>query len=302
MQTITPAQKIKMLREQKDLTQEKLADALRVSVGTIKNWENGTSEPSMSAVEDLAKLFKVSVVDIFGTTATSNDNDAIERINNESEINEMIQSNAAESLKLAKSWIEEHPEKAFKPGFNMFGVYYRYDDEHDIRKIYGEKFYERSYHSIANIGVIAKRLKAKGYMLTMGGINLDYSARCEVFLRDENEAKAFTQDLAIALAMPVEFGNTIEESTYEDFDEVIHDADRKISALLTRMIYDAKRIKYTIAIINQENIIEHVVQAVDGRDLINKIQTINPERYTINTLNEEASRKLYEKLLSKTAK
>ena len=41
MQTITPAQKIKMLREQKDLTQEKLADALRVSVGTIKNWENG---------------------------------------------------------------------------------------------------------------------------------------------------------------------------------------------------------------------------------------------------------------------
>ena len=33
MQKITPAQKIKMLREQKDLTQEKLADALRVSVG-----------------------------------------------------------------------------------------------------------------------------------------------------------------------------------------------------------------------------------------------------------------------------
>ncbi len=68
------------------------------------------------------------------------------------------------------------------------------------------------------------------------------------------------------------------------------------------MIYDAKRTKYTIAIINQENVIEHVVQAVDGRDLITKIQTINPERYTINTLNEEASRKLYEKLLSKTAK
>ena len=302
MQKITPAQKIKMLREQKDLTQEKLADALRVSVGTIKNWENGASEPSMSAVEDLAKLFKVSVVDIFGTTATSSDNDAIERIKNESEINEMIQSNASESLKLAKKWIESHPEEAFKPGFNLFGVYYDHDEERDIRKIYGEEFYKRSYHSVANIGVIAKRLKAKGYMLTSGGIHLDYGAYCEVFLRDENEAKTFTQDLAVALAMPVEFGNTIEESTYEDFDEVIHDADRKISALLTRMIYDAKRIKYTIAIINQENIIEHVVQAVDGRDLINKIQTINPERFTINTLNEEASRKLYEKLLSKTAK
>ena len=99
MQKITPAQKIKMLREQKDLTQEKLADALRVSVGTIKNWENGTSEPSMSAVEDLAKLFKVSVVDIFGTTATSSDNDVIERIKNESDINEMIQSKASDSQK-----------------------------------------------------------------------------------------------------------------------------------------------------------------------------------------------------------
>lgn len=302
MQKITPAQKIKMLREQKDLTQEKLADALRVSVGTIKNWENGTSEPSMSAIEDLAKLFRVSVVDIFGTTATSSDNDAIERIKNESEINEMIQSNASESLKLAKKWIDSHPEKAFKPGFNLFGFYYGYDEERDIRKIYGEEFYKRSYHSVANIGVIAKRLKAKGYMLTSGGIHLDYGAYCEVFLRDENEAKTFTQDLAATLAMPVEFGNTIEESTYEDFDEVIRDADRKISALLTRMIYDAKRIKYTIAIINQENVIEHVVQAVDGRDLVEKIQAIRPERYTINTLNEEASRKLYKKLLSKTAK
>ena len=173
-----------MLREQKDLTQEKLADALRVSVGTIKNWENGTSEPSMSAVEDLAKLFKVSVVDIFGTTATSSDNDVIERIKNESEINEMIQSNASESLKLAKKWIDSHPEKAFKPGFNLFGFYYGHDEERDIRKIYGEEFYKRSYHSIANIGVIAKRLKAKGYMLTIGGIHLDYGAYCEVFLRD----------------------------------------------------------------------------------------------------------------------
>lgn len=299
MQKITSAQKIKMLREQKNLTQEKLADALRVSVGTIKNWENGTSEPSMSAVEDLAKLFKVSVVDIFGTTVTSSDNDAIERIKNESEINKTIRSNASESLKFAKKWIESHPEKAFKSGFNSFGVYYDNDNECDIRKIYGEDFYKRSYHSIANIGVIAKRLKAKGYILTLGGIHLDYGAYCEVFLRDEDEAKAFTQDLAVALAMPVEFGNTIEESTYEDFDDVIRDADRKISALLTRMIYDAKRIKYTIAIINQENVIEHVVQAVDGRDLIAKIQTINPERYTINALNEEASRKLYEKLLSK---
>ena len=149
MQKITPAQKIKMLREQKDLTQEKLADALRVSVGTIKNWENGTSEPSMSAVEDLAKLFKVSVVDIFGTTATLSGNDAIERIKNESEINEMIQSNASDSLKFAKKWIDSHPEKAFKPGFNLFGFYYGHDEERDIRKIYGEEFYKRSYHSIA---------------------------------------------------------------------------------------------------------------------------------------------------------
>lgn len=111
MQKITPAQKIKMLREQKDLTQEKLADALRVSVGTIKNWENGASEPSMSAVEDLAKLFKVSVVDIFGTTATLSDNDAIERIKNDSEINEMIQSNASESLKFAKNGLIVIPRK-----------------------------------------------------------------------------------------------------------------------------------------------------------------------------------------------
>lgn len=52
------------LRKEKGLSQEKIAEALLVSVATIRNWENGKSLPTIDDMNRLAALLCVSYQDI----------------------------------------------------------------------------------------------------------------------------------------------------------------------------------------------------------------------------------------------
>lgn len=59
-------EKIKKLREETKMSQEKLAEKMNMARPGISNWENGKSEPSSSQLISLAKIFKVTTDSIVG--------------------------------------------------------------------------------------------------------------------------------------------------------------------------------------------------------------------------------------------
>lgn len=52
--------KIKNLREQKNITQAELANAIGVTTSAVSAWEKNINEPRMGAVHKLAQYFKVT--------------------------------------------------------------------------------------------------------------------------------------------------------------------------------------------------------------------------------------------------
>lgn len=57
---------LKFLREQKNLSQNKLAAMLNVNQTTVARWENGEISPSIDNVLDVADVLNVSVSDLTG--------------------------------------------------------------------------------------------------------------------------------------------------------------------------------------------------------------------------------------------
>jgi transcriptional regulator with XRE-family HTH domain len=47
------------------LTQRQLAEILEISVGTVNNWENGKSEPSLSQLRKISELSGIPMDFIF---------------------------------------------------------------------------------------------------------------------------------------------------------------------------------------------------------------------------------------------
>lgn len=54
------ADRIKVLREQKELTQSDLAKQLGITRSSVNAWELGISVPSTQYIVELARIFKVS--------------------------------------------------------------------------------------------------------------------------------------------------------------------------------------------------------------------------------------------------
>ena len=54
-------EKLQQLRQQKDLTQEQLAQQLFVSRTAISKWESGRGYPNLESLKGISKLFSVSI-------------------------------------------------------------------------------------------------------------------------------------------------------------------------------------------------------------------------------------------------
>ena len=63
--------KIKILREQQNLTQTQLAKQLGITRSSVNAWEMGISVPSTQYIVDLANIFKVSTDYLLGVTTTA---------------------------------------------------------------------------------------------------------------------------------------------------------------------------------------------------------------------------------------
>ena len=78
---LTLAENIRAFRKQRKLTQEKLAEALGVTVGAVYKWESGLSQPELNMLVEIADFFDISVDVLLGYKVKDNRLDAIvERI------------------------------------------------------------------------------------------------------------------------------------------------------------------------------------------------------------------------------
>ena len=76
------AENIRTLRKQRKLTQEKLAEALGVTVGAVYKWESGQSQPELNLLVEMADFFDTSVDVLLGYRMKDNSLDAaVEPIN-----------------------------------------------------------------------------------------------------------------------------------------------------------------------------------------------------------------------------
>lgn len=64
MQNIS--ERIKTLRQQKNMTQKDLAEKLHLSNNVVSKWELGQSEPDINALYQLARIFDISIGELFG--------------------------------------------------------------------------------------------------------------------------------------------------------------------------------------------------------------------------------------------
>lgn len=62
-------QRLRQIRLMRQITQQDLANRTRLSVGYISNLERGISAPSFGAIEVLANILEVEVVDLFDFAA-----------------------------------------------------------------------------------------------------------------------------------------------------------------------------------------------------------------------------------------
>ena len=63
---LTLAENIRLFRKERKMTQEKLAEALGVTVGAVYKWESGLSQPELGMLVELADLFDTSVDVLLG--------------------------------------------------------------------------------------------------------------------------------------------------------------------------------------------------------------------------------------------
>ena len=80
--TLSLSENIRSLRKQRKMTQEKLAEALGVTVGAVYKWESGQSQPELNLLVEMADFFDISVDSLLGYRIKDNRLDsALERIN-----------------------------------------------------------------------------------------------------------------------------------------------------------------------------------------------------------------------------
>ena len=79
--TLTLSENIRAFRKQRKLTQEKLAEALGVTVGAVYKWESGLSVPELNLIVEMADFFDTSVDALLGYRMKDNRPDStLERL------------------------------------------------------------------------------------------------------------------------------------------------------------------------------------------------------------------------------
>ena len=73
---------LKFLREQRKLSQNKLAELSNVNQTTIARWENEEISPSLDNIYDVALALNISIADLAGKDLTNDKNEMFNELDN----------------------------------------------------------------------------------------------------------------------------------------------------------------------------------------------------------------------------
>ena len=68
------AENLKLLRKEKKMSQEELAELLGVTSQSISKWELGINFPDLTLLPKIANIFKISIDELLGTQPISSIN------------------------------------------------------------------------------------------------------------------------------------------------------------------------------------------------------------------------------------
>ena len=104
-------EKIKQLRQEKNITQEQLADYLNISYQSVSKWEHGSSSPDISLIVPIAQFFNVTTDELLGhefaETQEAIDEYAkkVRPLRSQGKVDELYE--------LAKQMYEKHPRSEY---------------------------------------------------------------------------------------------------------------------------------------------------------------------------------------------
>ena len=103
---MTIGERIKALRKQNDLTQEKLADYLGVSYQAVSKWECGASCPDLSLIGPLTRLLHVTADELLGLTPPCTDE---RKAYFDAEYHEFWKKDPEADLEISRQAVAEYP-------------------------------------------------------------------------------------------------------------------------------------------------------------------------------------------------
>ncbi|MGB3103943.1 helix-turn-helix domain-containing protein [Sphingobacterium siyangense] len=99
----TLGKRIRFLRQQKGWNQRDVAERLNISIPAFSKIENGITDVNLSRLNQLSKLFNLSIVQLFSTSDSGENNTRIEVINS---ITYKLQQRTSEIIELQQRIID----------------------------------------------------------------------------------------------------------------------------------------------------------------------------------------------------
>jgi transcriptional regulator with XRE-family HTH domain len=113
----TFAERLKHLRKNKELTQEKLAEVLNISKSSISMYENGNREPDFENLEIIADFFNVDLNYLLGKSDLMNTSNQI--VKNSKEIERINVPEKFETAEEALRFILDQPALMAYGGYDL---------------------------------------------------------------------------------------------------------------------------------------------------------------------------------------
>lgn len=111
---------IKLLRKEKEITQEELANVVGVSIPAVSKWESSTTYPDITVLPVLANFFEVTIDKLMNYKIDLSD-DEINEISNECEV--MVDENKIEeALSLCEKYLKRYSSN-YKFKYRLSSIY-----------------------------------------------------------------------------------------------------------------------------------------------------------------------------------
>lgn len=192
---------LRILRSQKGVSQQELADAIHMTRQTLSTWERGAGKPDIYYVHDVCKYFDVPIETmLYGNILNDN--------------------------------IEFETEELFEFGyyiknFNKRGFYTIIDE--DL-----EEFFGIIRHDLEHISVTALALHKKGYI-----VSEVFDNGFSVYLKSDEEAVEFQSDLYDILDCFIHHDNEYIEEKRNEISDIIGAAHGEVLNNVMREILGA---------------------------------------------------------------